>query len=121
MAASRAEKEHELQDLASAFKGANTAILVDYRGLNVPAVTELRRQIRGAKLTAQLRDLRDVQALVVHQNRRLGRLEGRRQVPELQLFFRSCDSHRSLLMLLPLVDVRGVDRDTRAHRGGHGD
>jgi large subunit ribosomal protein L10 len=49
MAASRAEKEHELQDLASAFKGANTAILVDYRGLNVPAVTELRRQIRGAK------------------------------------------------------------------------
>jgi len=49
MAATRAEKEHELQDLASAFKGANTAILVDYRGLNVPAVTELRRQIRGAK------------------------------------------------------------------------
>jgi large subunit ribosomal protein L10 len=49
MAVTRADKEQELQDLASAFKGANTAILVDYRGLNVPAVTELRRQIRGAK------------------------------------------------------------------------
>ena len=49
MAVTRAEKEQELQDLESAFKGANTAILVDYRGLNVPAVTELRRQIRGAK------------------------------------------------------------------------
>ena len=49
MAVSKAEKEQELQDLESAFKGANTAILVDYRGLNVPAVTELRRQIRGAK------------------------------------------------------------------------
>jgi large subunit ribosomal protein L10 len=49
MAATRAEKEQELQDLETAFKGASTAILVDYRGLNVPAVTELRRQIRGAK------------------------------------------------------------------------
>ena len=49
MAVTRAEKESELQDLEAAFKGANTAILVDYRGLNVPAVTELRRQIRGAK------------------------------------------------------------------------
>jgi large subunit ribosomal protein L10 len=49
MAVTRAEKEQELQDLAAAFKGADTAILVDYRGLNVPAVTELRRQIRSAK------------------------------------------------------------------------
>src|SRR5262245_16890704 len=49
MAVSKAEKETELQALSDAFKGADTAILVDYRGLNVPAVTELRRQIRTAK------------------------------------------------------------------------
>jgi large subunit ribosomal protein L10 len=49
MAVTRAEKEQELQDLAVAFQGADTAILVDYRGLNVPQVTELRRQIRGVK------------------------------------------------------------------------
>jgi len=49
MAVTRAEKEQELQELAAAFKGADTAILVDYRGLDVPSVTELRRQIRGAK------------------------------------------------------------------------
>jgi len=49
MAVTRAEREQELQELTTAFKGADTAILVDYRGLNVPAVTELRRQIRGAK------------------------------------------------------------------------
>jgi large subunit ribosomal protein L10 len=49
MAVSRAEKEQELQDLTAAFNGADTAILVDYRGLNVPQVTELRRQIRSAK------------------------------------------------------------------------
>ena len=49
MAVTRAEKEQELQDLTTAFKGADTAILVDYRGLSVPAVTELRRQIRGAR------------------------------------------------------------------------
>jgi large subunit ribosomal protein L10 len=49
MAVTRAEKEQELQDLEAAFKTADTAILLDYKGLNVPAVTELRRQIRGAK------------------------------------------------------------------------
>jgi large subunit ribosomal protein L10 len=49
MAITRADKEQEVQDLASAFRAADTAILVDYRGLDVPAVTELRRQLRGAK------------------------------------------------------------------------
>jgi len=49
MAVTRADKEQELQDLTAAFKGADSAILVDYRGLDVPAVTELRRQLRGAK------------------------------------------------------------------------
>jgi len=49
MAVTRADKEQELQELNAAFKSADTAILVDYRGLDVPAVTELRRQIRGAK------------------------------------------------------------------------
>jgi large subunit ribosomal protein L10 len=49
MSFSRAEKEQELQDLTAAFSAADTAILVDYKGLNVPQVTELRRQLRGAK------------------------------------------------------------------------
>src|SRR3954462_5816450 len=49
MAVSRAEKEQELQDLRSAFGTSDTAILVDYKGLNVPQVTELRRQLRGVK------------------------------------------------------------------------
>ena len=49
MAVTRADKEQELQDLTTAFKSADTAILVDYRGLNVPQVTELRRQLRTAR------------------------------------------------------------------------
>ena len=49
MAVTRAEKEQELRDLSSAFKGVETAIIVDYKGLNVPQVTELRRQIRNAR------------------------------------------------------------------------
>jgi large subunit ribosomal protein L10 len=48
MAVSRAEKEQELQDLSAAFQAAETAIVVDYKGLNVPQVTDLRRQIRAA-------------------------------------------------------------------------
>src|SRR5205823_12972911 len=49
MAVTRVEKEQELQDLHAAFNAADTAVLVDYKGLNVPQVTELRRQLRGAK------------------------------------------------------------------------
>src|SRR5437868_11273230 len=49
MAVTRADKEAELHQLEQAFKGSDSAILVDYKGLNVPQVTELRRQLRGAK------------------------------------------------------------------------
>jgi large subunit ribosomal protein L10 len=49
MAVTREEKQTTLEGLESAFKGAQTAILVDYKGLNVPQVTELRRQVRSAK------------------------------------------------------------------------
>jgi large subunit ribosomal protein L10 len=49
MAVTRSEKETQLQGLETAFKGAETAILVDFRGLNVPQVTELRRQLRAVK------------------------------------------------------------------------
>lgn len=49
MAVTRAAKEEELQDLERAFKGTESAIVVDYRGLKVPEVTELRRQIRVAR------------------------------------------------------------------------
>jgi large subunit ribosomal protein L10 len=49
MAVTRASKEVELQELEGAFRGTDSAILVDYRGLKVPQVTELRRQVRGAR------------------------------------------------------------------------
>jgi large subunit ribosomal protein L10 len=49
MAVTREEKAVELQQLEAAFKASQTAIVVDYKGLNVPQVTELRRQLRGAK------------------------------------------------------------------------
>jgi large subunit ribosomal protein L10 len=51
MAVTKADKETELQDLERAFKGTDSAVVVDYRGLKVPEVTELRRQIRGARGT----------------------------------------------------------------------
>jgi large subunit ribosomal protein L10 len=49
MAVTRASKEEELLELERAFKGTESAIVVDYKGLKVPEVTELRRQVRGAK------------------------------------------------------------------------
>ena len=49
MAVTRTEKHEELERLESAFKGSDSAILVDYRGLNVPQVTDLRRQLRAAR------------------------------------------------------------------------
>lgn len=48
MAVSRQEKETELGELEAAFRQAETAVLVDYQGITVPQVTELRRQIRAA-------------------------------------------------------------------------
>jgi large subunit ribosomal protein L10 len=49
MAVTRASKTEELQELERAFRGTESAILVDYKGLKVPEVTELRRQVRRAK------------------------------------------------------------------------
>ena len=51
MAVTKADKAVELQGLESTFHGAQTAVLVDYRGINVPQVTELRRQLRASKAT----------------------------------------------------------------------
>ena len=49
MAVTKADKVEELEQLERAFNGTESAVVVDYKGLKVPEVTELRRQIRGAK------------------------------------------------------------------------
>lgn len=46
MAVTRADKQAELEALAGVFSGADAAILIDYKGINVPQVTELRRELR---------------------------------------------------------------------------
>ena len=73
MAVTRAEKEQELQDLTSAFNSVDTAILVDYKGLNVPQVTELRRQLRAAR--AQYKVVKNTLAKRASQGTRLSSLE----------------------------------------------
>ncbi len=49
MAVTRIDKQTELRELEAAFRVADSAVVVDFKGLNVPQVTELRRRIRGAK------------------------------------------------------------------------
>ena len=49
MAVTRATKVEEIEDLERAFKATDTAVILDFKGLKVPEVTELRRQVRGAK------------------------------------------------------------------------
>ena len=51
MAVTRAEKTTELQALEGAFQGNDVAILIDYKGINVPQVTQLRSELRKAKAT----------------------------------------------------------------------
>ncbi|MEZ5292197.1 MAG: 50S ribosomal protein L10 [Vicinamibacterales bacterium] len=46
MAVTRADKQAELETLTGVFKAADVAILIDYKGINVPQVTELRRELR---------------------------------------------------------------------------
>ena len=73
MAVTRADKEQELQELTAAFTASDTAILVDYKGLDVPAVTELRRQIRGAK--AQYKVVKNTLARRASKGTKLASLE----------------------------------------------
>ena len=49
MAVTRADKTAAVATLEAMFRGAEVAILVDYKGINVPQVTELRSQLRKAK------------------------------------------------------------------------
>lgn len=49
MALSRAGKEEQLEHLRTEFGAAESVVLVDYRGLDVPRVTALRRKIREAQ------------------------------------------------------------------------
>ena len=49
MAVTRADKTAEVDALSGMFKGADAAVLVNYKGMNVPQVTELRRELRKAK------------------------------------------------------------------------
>ncbi len=45
----RAEKTAAIEELAGTMAKAPHAFLIDYTGITVPAVTDLRRQIRGTK------------------------------------------------------------------------
>ena len=49
MAVTRADKEAELQMLQGVFQEADAAILIDYKGINVPQATELRAQLRKVR------------------------------------------------------------------------
>ena len=49
MAVTKQDKLAELEVLSGALQGAEAAVLVDFKGINVPQVTELRRQLRSAK------------------------------------------------------------------------
>jgi large subunit ribosomal protein L10 len=49
MTATRASKTAAIQELEGTVAKAPHAFLIDFKGLSVPAVTDLRRQIRGAK------------------------------------------------------------------------
>lgn len=41
-------KQVRVEEITEKFKGAATAVVVDYRGLNVSQITELRKQLREA-------------------------------------------------------------------------
>ena len=73
MAVTRAEKEQALEELSATFKSVDTAILVDYKGLNVPQVTELRRQLRAAR--AQYKVVKNTIAKRASQGTKLSSLE----------------------------------------------
>jgi large subunit ribosomal protein L10 len=73
MAVTRADKEEQLKDLSAVFASVGTAILVDYKGLNVPQATELRQRLRAAQ--GQYRVIKNTVARRACQGTQLGVLE----------------------------------------------
>jgi large subunit ribosomal protein L10 len=49
MAVTKADKVAELELLGGVFQGSDAAILIDYKGIDVPKVTELRRELKKAR------------------------------------------------------------------------
>ena len=49
MALSRAVKEERIESLATELSEADSAVVVDFKGLDVPQATELRRQVRAVR------------------------------------------------------------------------
>jgi large subunit ribosomal protein L10 len=49
-----AEKESIVQDLAGQFRGAKSVLFADYRGLDVEAMTELRKRCREASVNFRI-------------------------------------------------------------------
>ena len=60
MPITRAQKEERVQALVDEFSRAESVIVLDFKGLDVPQTTELRRQVRSA--TAQYRVLKNTLA-----------------------------------------------------------
>src|SRR5947199_214026 len=77
MAVTRADKEAELQQLEQAFKGSDSAIVVAYKGLNVPQVTE-RPAMTGGMARTQVKS----GATRSEELTRAGRREARRGAAE---------------------------------------
>lgn len=50
MAKTREQKEQDVKALAEAFSGSKIAVLTDYRGLDVPSISDLRGQLREASI-----------------------------------------------------------------------
>lgn len=48
MAKTRSQKETDVKDLTELFNGSKLCVLSDYRGLDVPAINQLRSQLRQA-------------------------------------------------------------------------
>lgn len=51
MAKTREQKEADVKALAEAFSGSKIAVLTDYRGLDVPAISDLRGQLREENIS----------------------------------------------------------------------
>lgn len=51
MAKTREQKEADVKALAEAFSSSKIAVMTDYRGLNVPAISDLRNQLREAGIS----------------------------------------------------------------------
>ncbi|MFH1598000.1 MAG: 50S ribosomal protein L10 [Patescibacteria group bacterium] len=121
MAKTKQRKKEDIKNLEAKFKEAKTIVFVDYKGLAVKEVEELRKNLRDNQIdyVVSKKSLANIAAEEAgYQDVDLKKLEGQlaigfgqQEVLPAKLLYQFAVQHESLKLLAGLVDGKMVDQE----------